>query len=325
MNRSGIWIYAEQTEGHLPRVVNELMAAAQQVGSSLAQPVTAVLIGNGVEGLAGNLFELGADRVLLVERPELAVYRNESYASVIAGLVGAEQPALLFFPSTSSGKSLAARVAARLGAGLVADVIDIRVEGGNLLYTHATLGGKGRASCQVSTGLQMATLRAKAWPEGERIPGRTGDLVKPDLPGVELDPATEVKEFVRKVGERVTLEEADIIVSGGRGTGGDFSLIQELADVVGGAVGASRAAVDSGWIPYEHQVGQTGKTVSPKIYIACGISGAIQHLAGMQSSGTIIAVNKNPDAPIFQVATFGIVGDLFQVLPHLIDEFQKEL
>lgn len=320
-----VWIVVEHRDGKPARVTWELLSAGREAAGNLGGPLTAVALGHQLDGMAGELFARGADRVLQLEHADLAGAGDQARAELLGRVVREHQPAAVFLAGTSTGKSLAPRLAAILGAGLLADVTDLTVNDGVIHGTHPTLGSRGRASCRVEGTPQLVTLRPKAWPEAGAEPGRQGELLKPEVAADSLAGGTRVKEFIAKVTERVSLEEADIIVSGGRGTGGDFSLIEQLADAVGGAVGASRAAVDAGWIPYAHQVGQTGKTVAPKIYIACGISGAIQHLAGMQSAGTIIAINKNPDAPIFQIASFGIVGDLAEVLPPLIEEFRKEL
>lgn len=321
-----VWVVAEQRNGKFTRVTWELLSAGREVSGGLGGgPVAAVVMGHQLTEMAAQLIHRGADRVILLDHVGLASAGDEIQAGLLARAAAEHQPAVILLPGTSSGKSIGARAAARLQAGLLADLTEFEVTDGVIHGTHATMGSRGRALCRVQGSPQMATLRPKSWPEADLRQDGHGEVVKLDVDVSSLPVGTQIKEFVAKVSERVSLDEADIIVSGGRGTGGDFTLIEQLADVVGGAVGASRAAVDAGWISYEHQVGQTGKTVSPKIYIACGISGAIQHLAGMQSADTIVAINKNPDAPIFQVATYGLVGDIAEVLPPLIQEFKQVL
>lgn len=324
----GVWIWAEQLGGKIAPVVYELLAGGRNLADNAGEPLTAVLAGEGVEGLAGELTAFGADRVIVVEDLALKDFRDEAYAHVFAELVSKYKPAVLLLGADTAGRSLAPRVAARLKVGLTSDCTALELgSDGALKQIRPTYGGSILATVVSSKRPQMATVRPKAFPKAVRQEGRAGEVVKENINLVDLAIRTKVVDFVREITETVKLEDADIIVSGGRGLGGPetFGILRDLAKVLGAAVGASRAAVDSGWIPYSHQVGQTGKTVSPKIYIACGISGAIQHLAGMQSSETIVAINKNPDAPIFQIATYGIVGDLKQVVPALTEEFKRAL
>ena len=324
----GVWIWAEQRGGKLAPVVYELLAGGRALADQAGGPLTAVLAGEGVEGLAGELIAFGADRAIVVDDPALKDFRDEAYTHVLAELVNKYQPNVLLLGATTSGRSLAPRVATRLKVGLTSDCTALELgSDGVLKQIRPTYGGSILATVVSLKRTQMATVRPKAFGKALRQEGRAGEVVKESLNLAGVAIRTKVTDFVQEITETVKLEDADIIVSGGRGLGGSetFGILRDLAKVLGAAVGASRAAVDSGWIPYSHQVGQTGKTVSPKIYIACGISGAIQHLAGMQSSEIIVAINKNPDAPIFQIATYGIVGDLKQVVPALTEEFKRAL
>ncbi len=320
-------IWAEQRDGKLANVVYELLGGGRKLAESLGGSLSAVLIGQGVEGLAQDLFEAGAGKVILVEDAQLKDIRDEAYVQVLSAVIAKHQPEAVLFGASVAGRSLAPRVAAKLKVGLSADCTSLEVENGQIKQIRPTYGGNVITTILSARKPVMATIRVKAFAKAGRQAGRSGELIRES---VSLDAAkirTQVVDLVAEVAGKVKLEEADIIVSGGRGLGdpAKFKLVEGLASVLGAAVGASRAAVDAGWYPYAHQVGQTGKTVSPKVYIACGISGAIQHLAGMQSSDIIIAINKNPDAPIFGVATYGIVGDLNEVVPALTEEFRKAL
>lgn len=314
-----IWVFAEQRDKELPGGVFEALGIARTLADSLSTKVTAVLLGDGIRELTGQL--KGVDKVYLVEDKTLDSFNSERFSKVLAGLAQKENPLLFIFPGTANGKSLAPRVAAATGGGMVSDCNDIALTDGKLEFTHSILAGKGLAKANLDESVTgFVTIRPKAF---ERTEGNTGEVIEITPEASWLESKLKVKEFIAELSEKVSLEEADIIVAGGRGTGGNFGPLEELAEVLGGAVGASRAAVDAGWISYAHQVGQTGKTVSPKVYIACGISGALQHLAGMQSADVIIAINKNPDAPIFQMAHYGIVGDMFEIIPEIIAEVKK--
>jgi electron transfer flavoprotein alpha subunit len=273
------------------------------------------------------LIKKGADKVYVVESPHLRNYQDESYARVLSALIREYKPEIVLTGATSIGRALIPRVAIEIETGLTADCtgLEIDTESRLLLQTRPAFGGNIMATivCRDHRP-QMATVRHKVMKELERDDSRNGEIIKKDFPEEVFFSRTKLLNSVEEATDLVNITEADIIVSGGKGLGKaeNFTIIEELAKVLGGAVGASRATVDAGWIPYSHQVGQTGKTVCPKLYIACGISGAIQHLAGMQSSETIIAINKDPEAPIFKVATYGIVGDLFEVVPQLIKKLQ---
>jgi len=322
---SGVWVFTENKDGELLTVSKEALAAARRVADGLGQPLTALVFGQDVSAVAAAAFDLGADAVLGADDATLAPFRLEAVGPLATRLVQEREPAVLIAGGSTRGRDLAAWVAADLDAGLVADAIDLAVDGDTVKVTRPVYAGKLMADVFVTGGVQVLTTRSRAFAAAESAGNSgTAEWVAPAVTEEEIP--TTVVGFEGKEG-KVSLTDASIIVSGGRGVGGPegFAPVQELADVLGGALGASRAAVDAGWIPYEHQVGQTGKTVSPDLYIASGISGAIQHQAGMRTSKLIVAVNKDPDAPIFKLAHYGIVGDLFQVLPALTAEFKKRL
>lgn len=323
----GVWVVAEQKKGVIQGVTFELLGAGRELAAARGADLSAVLLGHSVAAAAGVLIERGADRVYLADDPALGVYLDEPYSRIVARLIREYRPEIVLTGATAIGRALIPRVAVEVGTGLTADCtgLSIAPDTGLLLQTRPAFGGNIMATiiCERHRP-QMATVRHKVMKESAPEPGRRGETVKIALREGETESRTRVLEVVEDLTSTVNIAEADIIVSGGRGMKGpeNFALLQELADVLGGAVGASRSAVDAGWIPYSHQVGQTGKTVQPKVYFACGISGAIQHLVGMQSADTIVAVNKDPDAPIFSVADYGIVGDLFQVVPELIRQLK---
>lgn len=322
-----IWVFAEQKRGHIQRVTYELLGAGKKLAERRKTELCAILLGSGISDKAQELIGYGADKVYLVDSPELLNYRDEPYSRVITKLIIKYKPEIVLCGATTIGRSLIPRVAVQIGTGLTADCtgLDIDSEKGLLLQTRPAFGGNIMATILTANRRpQMATVRHKVMKEAAPQDGRKGEIIKIDFAKQEFYSRTKILNFIEELEETVNLTEADIIVSGGRGMKGpeNFSLIRELAKLLGGAVGSSRAAVDSGWMPYSHQVGQTGKTVCPKVYIACGISGAIQHLVGMQSSDVIIAINKDSDAPIFKVATYGIVGDLFSVIPELIKQLK---
>lgn len=326
----GVWVVAEQRGGVVHGVTYELLGKGRELAEARGTTLSAVLLGSGVTDLASELVAGGADTVYVVDDPALAHYLDEPYAAAVSELILKYRPEVVLTGATSVGRSLIPRVAVRVRTGLTADCTGLAIddEGGLLLQTRPAFGGNIMATIICPNRRpQMATVRHKVMRALPRDPERTGSIVVERLPGEVLASRAEYVEFVKDLTQMVNIAEADVIVSGGRGLGGPehFAIIEELAAVLGGAVGASRAAVDAGWIPYSHQVGQTGKTVQPKLYIACGISGAVQHLAGMGSSKVIVAVNKDPDAPIFKAATYGIVGDLFEVVPALTARLKAEL
>ena len=322
---SGVWVWLENRNGDVSSVSREAIGAARTVADGLGEPLTALVLGDDVAGIADTAFDLGADAILGADDETLADFRVEAYGPVVARLAQERDPSVIIAGASTRGRDLAAWVAADLDAGLVADGTDLEVDGRTVRVTRPVYAGKLLATVHVTGGTQVITLRNRAFPPAEST-GKTGQAEWVDAAVTEGQIPTKVVGFESK-GGTVSLADASIIVSGGRGVGGPegFAPVQELADVLGGALGASRATVDAGWIPYEHQVGQTGKTVSPDLYIAAGISGAIQHQAGMRTAKVIVAINKDPDAPIFKLARYGIVGDLFKVVPALTAEFRKRL
>jgi electron transfer flavoprotein alpha subunit len=328
---TGVWVFAEQKKGVVQSVTYELLGAGRKLADERKHELCAVLLGKDVKKEAEKLFHKGADKVYVVDRPELEHFVDEPYARILDKLVKKYKPEIVLAGATTIGRALIPRVAIHSNTGLTADCtgLDIDPATGNLKQTRPAFGGNIMAT--ILTDLhrpQMATVRHKVMKELPPDTSRTGELVEvTDIDANDLSARTKIANIVDELEKTVNLTEADVIVSGGRGMKGPehFKLLEELAMAVGGAVGASRAAVDSGWMPYSHQVGQTGKTVCPKIYIACGISGAIQHLVGMQSADVIIAVNKDPDAPIFSVANYGIVGDVFEVVPLLTAKLKEVL
>ncbi len=324
----GVWVWAEQAGSSIRSVSLELLGQGRKLADELGQELCAVLIGDGVEGLAKTLFASGADKVYLVEGKELAHFNTEGYTAALVDLVNTYKPNVILLGATNDGRDVGPRAACRLKTGLTADCTNLTIDAETKLvaWTRPAFGGNIMATILCPDHRpQMGTVRPNVFKKPEPNPSRTGQIIK--VPS-KLEASKIRTKFVgiRTVGQAVcNLEEAEFIVSGGRGLGdpANFKYVEDLCNAVGGTVGASRAAVDAGWIPPMHQVGQTGKTVAPKIYIAVGISGAIQHLAGMSSSDTIIAINKDKEAPIFQVANYGIVGDYKEVLPLLTEAIKK--
>lgn len=324
----GVCIIAEQKKGIVQSVTYELLGKGRELADRLDVELSCILLGKDIEAKTKEIIYRGADKVYFVDSPKLEHYLDEPYTNVISELIKEYKPEIVLCGATSIGRSLVSRVAISLKAGLTADCtgLDIDEERRLLLQIRPAFGGNIMATIICPNHRpQMATVRHKVMKEAEVDTSRKGKIIKKSYPDKLLQSRTKVKQVVEEETERINLAEADFIVSGGRGLGKpeNFSIVQKLADALGAAVGASRAAVDANWIPYSHQVGQTGKTVCPKIYIACGISGQIQHLAGMSSSDIIIAINKDPDAPIFKIATYGIVGDLFQILPALTKKIKE--
>jgi len=324
-----VWVFIEHKGEKIANVSLELLGEGKKLANALGCKLCGMLMGDGVDHCAQEAIKYGADMVYLTESPVLNEYRTDSYAAGAVLLIKKYKPDIVIFGATTQGRDFAGTVATTIYTGLTADCtgLDIDSETKLLKQTRPAFGGNIMATilCQKRRP-QMATVRPKVFAMPERDDSRTGEIVREQLPMSEDQVRTKILDF-SQVAETVNLVDAEIIVSGGRGLGGpeNFAVIRELANVLGGAVGASRAAVDAGWMPYEHQVGQTGRTVRPKIYIACGISGAIQHQAGMKTSDIIVAINKDPEAPIFKIATYGIVADLFQAVPMLIQEFKKRL
>ncbi|MFH1504304.1 MAG: electron transfer flavoprotein subunit alpha [Candidatus Omnitrophota bacterium] len=324
----GVWVFGEQREGVISSVVFELLAKAKELARDLNTYVGAVFLGRGIEDKAQELIHRGADKVFVVDSLILSRYIAENYTKVIVKLIQKHKPEILLAGATTTGRSLVSRISVNLYAGLTADCtgLDIDKEKQILIQTRPAFGGNIMAQI-ISPNFrpQMATVRHKVMPEAQADTSRKGEVIKEIFDENDQDKRIKFLDYVQEAISTVNLSEADIIVSGGRGLGEakNFQLVEELAQSLGAAVGSSRACVDAGWIPYIHQVGQTGRTVCPKIYIACGISGQIQHLVGMQSSKVIIAINKDPDAPIFKVANYGIVGDLFKIIPLLTKKFKQ--
>ena len=319
---SGVLVVAEQRDGELKKVTMEMVGKATALG--LEGDVQVVLLGNGVSDMATSLGGLGLAKAYLADDPALENYQPELYAEVLAALAGELQPELILMAATSTGRDLAPKLAAKIGAGLAADCTDLSLEDGALTAVRPIYAGKALAKVVFKSDLKMVSLRPNVLP----APESSGNDAPPteSLTVPSLDLKAQVTEILKQEGDQIELTEADVIVSGGRGLKGPehFQILKDLAkELNGAAVGASRSAVDEGWIDHSHQVGQTGKTVNPTLYIACGISGAIQHLAGMRNSKVIVAVNKDPEAPIFNVADYGVVGDLFEVVPALTEEIKK--
>lgn len=322
----GVWVFAEQRDGMVASVAYELLGAGRRLADKLKAELSAVLFGS-TEDQAKELIRWGADKVYHCKDSIFEKFNDEPYSQLLTNLVKTHKPEIVLAGATPIGRSFIPRVAARVRTGLTADCTALEIDGdsGNLLQIRPAFGGNIMATILCPNHRpQMATVRPRVMKRGEYNADRNGEIIP--VSADNITSRTKVLETIKEVSEcMVNLQEADVIVAGGRGLGkpDGFKMLEELAEVLNGAVGASRAAVDEGWIPYSHQVGQTGKTVCPKIYIACGISGAVQHLVGMQSSDIIIAINRNPEAPIFNVATYGIVGDVYEVVPLLIKKFKE--
>ena len=347
-----IWVFAEQRQVKIQNVALELIGEGKRLAKDISEDtqICAVLMGNNIDHLAQECFEYGAEKVYMVQDPLLENFTTDGYTKVMKQLIDEYKPEIVLYGATHIGRDFAPRIAARCNTGLTADCthLDVKVSkyiefakanttldtstldpndpSTGIKQTRPAFGGNLMATiiCP-KTRPQMSTVRPGVMQKQERVPGATGEIVnvKPDIKASDI--RIEIKDIVKSMKEMVSLTDAKIICSGGRGLGdaSGFQLIQEFADKVGGVVGSSRAAVDAGWIDHSHQVGQTGTTVKPEIYFACGISGAIQHLAGMQTSNCIVAINKDPDAPIMEVADYAIVGDLYKVIPEIIAEWDN--
>jgi electron transfer flavoprotein alpha subunit len=315
----GVFAITEQRDGEFRKVSFEAVSEGRRVADGLGTDLTAVVLGTGIESLAEELKKYGPDKIWVADDPVLADYTTDAYTNILSGLVQTADPAVIILGASAQGKDLAGRLAARLDAGVAMDCTAIKLDNGSLTYTRPMFGGKIVADVGIEGAPQIVAIR----PNVMDITEAAKDSAI-DKPAVEVgEVKTAVIEKTMDTGDKIELTEADIIVSGGRGTGGDYAAIEALAAELGAAVGASRSAVDEGWRPHSDQVGQTGKTVSPTLYVACGISGAIQHLAGMSTSKYIVAINKDAEAPIFSKADFGIAGDLFDVVPALTEEVKK--
>lgn len=325
-----VWVFVEQKKGVIQTISFELLGEGKKLAKKLGVKLCAVILGHDIESKIEELSARGADKIYIVDAPELKSYQDDPYTNVLVNLIKEYKPEVMLCGATTVGRSMISRVAIKIDAGLTADCtgLDIDEKEKLLLQTRPAFGGNIMATIITPNHRpQMSTVRHKVMKEAEIHKGHKAEVIRKKFSSDVLKSRTTLLDIVEEIEETVNLAEADIIVSGGRGVGGaeNFAIIKDLAKVLGAAVGASRSAVDAGWMPYSHQVGQTGKTVCPKLYIACGISGQIQHLIGMQSSKVIVAINKDPDAPIFKVATYGIVGDLFEIVPALTKEFQKVL
>lgn len=326
---SGIWVFCEFSNGNLAPVATELLGVGRTLADNRHTHLSAVLFGHMTGEAAQRLIGHGADVVYRVDNPALETFSDEIYEKLMSDLIFEHKPEVVLAGATAIGRSFIPGVATRVDAGLTADCtrLDIREEDGVLLQTRPAFGGNIMATIVCpNTRPQMATVRPKVMKELPFDGSRKGEIVDVMPTARQLKSRIQVLESVVAEQSRVNIQEADILVSGGRGLENEkgFELMARLAEALGGKVSASRAVVDAGWIPYPHQVGQTGKTVAPKLYIACGISGAIQHVAGMQSSETIVAINRDADAPIFNVADFGIVGDLNEIVPKLIAKIEEK-
>lgn len=341
-----VWVYIDQFKGKALPTSWEVVGAGRMLADHFGGGVTALVLGSQVENLAKEAIQYGVDEVLLADDPSLVDYRPEPYASLISKLAGEHKPEVLLLPTTSRGRELAAMAAVDLKTGVLGDVIALDLKDNKVVATRPVFAGKLLSKVECSTKPEIITLRIRSFQKPEQDPSRTGAVtpVQVAMPAEAIP--TQVVGYSQAEGG-VSLSDAAVIVSGGRGVSNNpalkppdgmnekqaeiwraqqgFKLVGDLAAVLGGAMGASRAAVDAGYIPYSHQVGQTGKVVSPDLYIACGISGAIQHQAGMRTSKVIVAINKDPEAPIFKLARYGVVGDLYQILPALTEAFKKKL
>jgi len=317
----GVMIVAEQRDGALRKISFELASTARKLADQSGDEVSAILLGAGIEGLAAELGKYGVDKVFVGDNAALEPYVTEAHAAAAAKIIKDNDPAIVLFGASVQGKDLSARVAAKLAGGLATDCTDVKIDGGNLVAIRPMYAGKCFGEVVFNSAPAMASLRPNVFPAAENA--KAGAVTKVDV-AVDAQ-KSKVLEVQKDTSGKVDLTEANVIVSGGRGMKGPegYAILEELADVLKGTVGASRAAVDAGWREQKFQVGQTGKTVSPTLYIACGISGAIQHLAGMGSSKVIVAINKDPDANIFNLADYGIVGDLFEIVPLLTEELKK--
>jgi electron transfer flavoprotein alpha subunit len=317
-------VFAEQRDSRFKKAALEAATAARTLADALGAELVGLVVGSGVASAAGELGAQGVRKVIAVDQPDLARHSNTAVAKVIAAVAVHEKADIVILSATQTGKDLAPRVAAKLNAGLAADCVALTVEDGEVIATRPVYAGKALVDVAVKTPVNVFALRPNVFTAATGM-----ETAQVERQTISLEPSdfSAVVTATRVASGRPDVAEADIIVSGGRGMKGPehFTLIEQLAEVLGGAVGASRAVVDAGWRPHTEQVGQTGKTVSPTLYVACGISGAVQHLAGMSSSRYIVAINKDKDAPIFQIADYGIVGDLFEIVPELTQQLKQML
>lgn len=323
----GVFIFVQQVDGKVTSVSYELISKGKELAKELNSEVTAVLLGHQVEGLCANLSKYGADRIVLVDDPALATYMTEPYTYAVSEVLKAHKPEIVLFGATAIGRDLAPRVSARLHTGLTADCTKLEVdpETKNLMMTRPAFGGNIMATILCPEHRpQMATVRPGVMQKSE-LQEAKAPVEHFKLADIAAHKNVEILEIIKKTAHKMDIQDAKILVSGGRGMGSpeNFKLLEALAEALGGTISSSRACVDAGWVEKDRQVGQTGKTVRPNLYIACGISGAIQHLAGMEESEIIIAINKDPGAPIFEVADYGIVGDATKILPLFTEQIKK--
>ncbi|APQ77132.1 electron transfer flavoprotein subunit alpha [Clostridium botulinum] len=324
----GVWVYAEQRQGELTPVVIELLGEGKKLANEIGTDLSAILLGDNVGSLAEELIKYGANKVYVADDKKLENYTTDAYTTVISNAIDQYKPESVLFGATHIGRDLAPRIAARVDTGLTADCtkLEIDPEAKNVKQTRPAFGGNLMATIVCKNHRpQMSTVRPGVMEKAKYNEDNKGEIIDIKVALSEDEIRTKVLEIIKSSKKQVSLVDADFIVSGGKGLGNPdgFKLLKELADLLGGVVGSSRAAVDIGWIEHSHQVGQTGTTVKPVIYIACGISGAIQHVAGMSNSDIIIAINKDENAPIFEIADYGIVGDLYEIVPMLIEEVKK--
>lgn len=327
--QKNLWVYIETEDGAAKSVGYELLTPGRALADKLGVQLVAVVIGEKVESVAKNAIAYGADAAILVEGAEYKVYNSDTATYAVHTLIEKYQPDVVLIGATKNGRDLGPRVACKLSTGLTADCtgLDIDEETKNLLSTRPAFGGNLMATIVCPDNRpQMSTVRPGTFKKSVPDESRIGEIIREEI---HIDPANiriELLERVKEVTEQINLEEAEIIVSGGRGMKKpeNFAILRELADLLGGSVAASRAAVDAGWLPSAYQVGQTGKTVAPKVYIACGISGALQHIVGMSGSDTIVAINNDPNAPIFKIADYRIVGDVMEVVPAMIKAVKEK-
>lgn len=328
-DHKGVFVFVQQVDNKITGVSFELIGKGKDLANDLGTEVTAVLLGSGIGNLADRLAEFGADKVIVVDDPALETYTTEPYTQALYGVVEKYKPEIVLFGATAIGRDLAPRVSARVHTGLTADCtkLEIDEETKNLRMTRPAFGGNIMATIICPDFRpQMATVRPGVMQKIDPVAGTKAVVDEFDAKLEKNDKYVEVLEVIKKIGHKVDIMEAKILISGGRGVGGpeNFKLLEDLAEAIGGEVSSSRAAVDAGWVERDIQVGQTGKTVRPEVYFACGISGAIQHMAGMEEADIIIAINKDETAPIFDIADVGIVGDLHKILPILTDRIKTE-
>ncbi|MCD7825429.1 MAG: electron transfer flavoprotein subunit alpha/FixB family protein [Clostridiaceae bacterium] len=335
----GVYVFAQQVDNELSGIAFELLGKAKELAGDLDTDVTAVLIGSGVKGLVGQLAEYGADKVIVVDDPELKEYRTEPYAHALASVINEYKPEIVLVGATAIGRDLGPRVSARVATGLTADCTVLEIgdfpinaipgqeqKHNQLLMTRPAFGGNTIATIACPDNRpQMATVRPGVMQKIDPVAGATAEVIEYNPGFTPNNKYVEIVDIVKELSDTVDIMDAKILVSGGRGVGSaeNFKILEDLADAIGGTVSCSRAVVDNGWLPKELQVGQTGKTVRPNVYFAIGISGAIQHTAGMEESDIIVAINKDSSAPIFDVADYGIVGDLNKIVPKLTEELKK--